>query len=82
MSFTHKQIIILQKCSNMGSEIELKNKCAKDQIISECPLMFLNFPQNQRKIWQISALQTKKCLNQQSKGSFLWWYNYMGYLMY
>ena len=30
------------------------------QLISECLFGALNFPKNQRKIWQISALETKK----------------------
>ena len=44
--------------------------------------MLLNFPKNQQKIWQISPLETKKWSNQQSKDTFLWYYDYMGYLMY
>ena len=43
----------------------------KGQLISECLFDDLNFPKNQRKIWQISALETKKWSNQQSKGTFL-----------
>ena len=33
---------------------------AKGQIISECPLEILDFPKIPRKIWQISALESKK----------------------
>ena len=36
---------------------------SKGQIISECLLMFLNFPKNQWKIWQISAPESKKWSN-------------------
>ena len=43
----------------------------KGQLISECIFGVLNFPKTQRKIWQISALETKKGSNQQSKGNFL-----------
>ena len=43
----------------------------KGQLISECLFGILNFPKNQRKIWQISAVETKKWLNQQSKATFL-----------
>ena len=31
-------------------------------------------PKYQRKIWQISALESKKWSNQQNKGIFLWYY--------
>ena len=44
----------------------------KGQIISECLFDFLNFPKNQRKIWQVSAQKSKKWSNQQSKGTFLY----------
>ena len=43
----------------------------KGQLISECLLDVIDFPQNQRKIWQSSALESKKCSNQQSKSTFL-----------
>ena len=43
----------------------------KGQLISECLFDFLNFPKNQRKIWQISAPESKKWSNQQSKDTFL-----------
>ena len=33
---------------------------SKGQIISECPLEILDFPKIPRKIWQISALESKK----------------------
>ena len=44
---------------------------SKGQLISEWLFDFLNFPKNQGKIWQISALETKKRWNQQTKGTFL-----------
>ena len=34
--------------------------CAKGQLISECLLGVIDFPKNQWKIWQISALESKK----------------------
>ena len=36
----------------------------KGQFISECLFDFLNFPKNHQKIWQISALESKKWSNQ------------------
>ena len=45
---------------------------AKGQLISECLLGVIDFPKNQQKSWQISALESKKWSNQQSKGTFLW----------
>ena len=44
---------------------------AKGQLISECLLGVIDFPKNQQKIWQISALESKKWSNQQSKSTFL-----------
>ena len=43
----------------------------KGQLISECLLGVIDFPKKQRKIWQISALESKKWSNQQSKSTFL-----------
>ena len=43
----------------------------KDQLISECLLGVIDFPKNQQKIWQISALESKKWSNQQSKSIFI-----------
>ena len=43
----------------------------KGQLSAECLFDFLNFPKNQRKIRQISAPESKKWSNQQSKGTFL-----------
>ena len=43
----------------------------KGQLISECLFDDLNFPKKQRKIWQISAQETKKLSNLQSKGTLL-----------
>ena len=39
---------------------------SKGQWISECLLGVIDFPKNQQKIWQISALESKKWTNQQS----------------
>ena len=36
---------------------------ATGQLISECLLGVLDFPKNQRKMWQISALESKKWSN-------------------
>ena len=44
----------------------------KGQLVSECLFGILNFPKKQRKIWQISAIETKKWSNQESKGTFLY----------
>ena len=46
-------------------------KRTKGQLIPECLLGVINFPKKQRKIWQISALKSKKWSNQQSKSTFL-----------
>ena len=43
----------------------------KGQLIWECLLGVIDFPKKQRKIWQISALKSKKWSNQQSKSTFL-----------
>ena len=43
----------------------------KGQLISECLLGVIDFPKNQRKICQISALESKKGSNEQSKSTFL-----------
>ena len=45
--------------------------CTKGHLISECLFDFLNFPKNHRKIWQISAQESKKWSNQQSINTFL-----------
>ena len=42
---------------------------AKGQLISECLFDDLNFPKKQRKIWQISALESKKVVKSQDKGT-------------
>ena len=39
---------------------ELNPQLPKGQLISECLLGVIDFPKNQRKIWQISALESKK----------------------
>ena len=43
----------------------------KGHLISELIFDILNFPKNQQKIWQISALEYKKLSNQQNKGTYL-----------
>ena len=43
----------------------------KGQLISECFLGVIDFPKNQQKIWEISALESKKWSNQKSKSTFL-----------
>ena len=45
---------------------------AKGQLISECLFdqCLLNFPKNQRKIWQISALESKKWSNHKIKAHY------------
>ena len=44
--------------------------CAtKGQLISEWPFDVLNCPKNNAKIWWISALESKKWLNQKDKGT-------------
>ena len=45
----------------------------KGQLISEGLFGLINYPKNQWKIWKISALETKKWSNQQSKATFLLW---------
>ena len=42
----------------------------KGQLISECLFDVLNFPKNQRKIWQISALESKKWSNHKIKAHY------------
>ena len=46
---------------------------SKGQLISECLFDFLNFPKNQRKIWQTSAPGSKKWSNQKSKDTLIWY---------
>ena len=52
-------------------ERQEKAKAAKGQLILECLLGVIDFPKNQRKFLQISALESKKWSNQQSKSTFL-----------
>ena len=47
------------------------HRLCKGQLISEFLLGVIDFPKNQRKIWQISALESKKWSNQQSKSTSL-----------
>ena len=53
--------------------------CTKGQLISECLLGVIDLQKKkqQRKIWQISALESKKWSNQQSKITFLYEYGYI-----
>ena len=43
----------------------------KGQLISDRLFDILSFPKNQRKTWQISALEYKKLSNDQNKVTFL-----------
>ena len=43
-----------------------KIQSAKGKLISVCLLGIIDFPKKQPKIWQISALESKKRSNQQS----------------
>jgi hypothetical protein len=47
-----------------------QNVATKGQLISECLFDVLNLPKNQRKIWQISALETKKWSNHKIKAHY------------
>ena len=42
----------------------------KGQLISECLLGAIDFPKNQRKIWQISVLEYKKWSNHKTKAHY------------
>ena len=44
---------------------------SKGQLISECLWGVIDFPKNQQKIWQISAQESKKWSNQQSRDTLL-----------
>ena len=46
---------------------ECNEKNTKGQIISECPFEILDFPKIPLKIWQISALESKKWSNHKIK---------------
>ena len=71
----------LNGCSgfNFGnrSGINLDNffRFFKGQLISECLLGVIDFPKKQLEILQISVLESKKWSNQQSKSTFLKWYD-------
>ena len=78
----HPQILAHQLFLSQPEGSNYDHHITKGQLILECLLGVINFPKSQRKIWQISALETKKWSNQQSKGNCLWYYDYMGYLMY
>ena len=45
-------------------------KVGKGQLISECLFDVLNFPKKQQKIWQISALESKKWSNDKIKAHY------------
>ena len=49
----------------------INKRAAKGQLISECLLGVIDFPKNQQFFLQISALESKKWSNQQSKNTFL-----------
>ena len=55
--------------ANNSTDLDLDDP--KGQLISECLLGLIDFPKKQLKIWQISALESKKWSNQQSKSTFL-----------
>ena len=42
-----------------GEEVAVEKAADEGQLISECLFDFLNFPKNQRKIWQISTQNLK-----------------------
>ena len=64
----HQRKLIWRKAKPQCSHsLGLFLKILKGQLISECLLSVLDFPKNQRKFWQISALESKKWSNQQSK---------------
>ena len=50
-----KSKYILRKIKNVR-----KAAIPKGQLISECLLGTTDFPENQRKFWQVSALESKK----------------------
>ena len=57
LSFIHKK----RRYSGQCLTYVLENwRFCKGQIISECPLEILDFPNILHKIWQISALESKK----------------------
>ena len=49
----------------------LTGEVLKGQLISEWLFDVSNFPKNNVKIWWISALESKKWLNQKDKGALL-----------
>ena len=57
-----KMQLVVNRASPSSSQdsVIVSFKC---QLISECLFDFLNFPENNRKIWQISAQESKKCSN-------------------
>ena len=54
----------------------------KGQLISECPFEILDFPKIPPKIWQISALESKKWSNHKIKALSDNIYDQICYLMY
>ena len=68
-------LLVSSSCNFIFIEIdvELFKVClffTKGQLISECLFDVLNFPKNQRKIWQISALESKKWSNHKIKAHY------------
>ena len=59
-----KKYCLIQTGLNRMQEVDILD--AKGQLISESLFCILNFQKNQRKIWQIFAIETKKWSNQQS----------------
>ena len=55
----------------MSSLSPVKKPPTKGKLISECLLSVIDFPKNQQFFLQISALESKKWSNQQSKSTFL-----------
>ena len=67
------------QCLMNSKPIDVFFDSTKGQLISECLLGARDFPKNQWKIWQISALYSKKWSNQQIKALS---YNNMIYMWF
>ena len=62
-NFVDSLEVQFSRCQNYISQDQFKVKnisYVKGQIILECPLEILDFPKIPPKIWQISALESKK----------------------
>ena len=59
-----------QKILNANLLVFISSAEAKGQLISEWLFDVLNFPKNQQKIWQISALEYKKWSNHKIKAHY------------